>query len=255
MLKVSVITVCFNSAGTIKDTLESISLQDYPEVEHIVVDGGSTDGTVEILHQNQQISSWVTEPDRGIYDAMNKGLKLATGDVVGFLNADDVYADPVVLSEIAKAFSESDVQACYGDLVYVSRNDVSHVVRYWKSGEYAKGNFSKGWMPPHPTFYARREVYEEFGGFDLEFRLAADVEFLMRVIEAGGIRLQYIPKVVVRMRLGGVTNRSISNVLKQNLEIVRAARKNDIPFSVASFALHKFANRLMQFACKPPAQW
>jgi glycosyltransferase involved in cell wall biosynthesis len=252
-LKISIITVCFNSAGTIKDTLESISRQDYPEVEHIVVDGGSTDGTVEILRESQQVSSWVSEPDRGIYDAMNKGLKLATGDVVGFLNADDVYADHAVLTDIAKAFSDTGVQACYGDLVYVSRNDVSHVVRYWKSDEYAKGGFSKGWMPAHPTFYARREVYEEFGGFDLDFRMAADVEFLMRVIEAGGIRFQYIPRVLVRMRLGGVTNRSISNVLKQNLEIVRAARKNNIPFSITRFGLHKLANRLMQFVCKPPA--
>jgi glycosyltransferase involved in cell wall biosynthesis len=252
MLKISVITVCFNSAGTIKDTIESISQQDYPKVEHIVVDGGSTDGTIDILRGSRWVSSWISEPDFGIYDAMNKGLRLATGDVVGFLNADDVYATPTALSQIAQAFSNPEVDACYGDLVYVTQDDISRVVRYWKSGEYTKGNFSKGWMPPHPTFYARHEVYERFGGFDLNFKIAADVEFLMHVIEAGGIRLKYIPKLLVRMRLGGVTNRSLSNILKQNLEVARAAKKNNIPFFMIKYALCKSANRLTQFVRKPP---
>lgn len=247
-MKISVITVCFNSAATIGDTLRSVAGQTYPNVEHIVVDGGSHDETLNIIREYAHPGmKWQSEPDRGVYDAMNKGIGMASGDVVGFLNADDFYDNPDVLADIAKAFANPDVDATYADLVYVSQADAFRVVRYWKSGEYAKGAFSRGWMPPHPTFYARQEVYQRLGGFDLDYHMAADVECLMRLIEVGGIRLHYIPKVMVCMRMGGLTNRSWTNVAKQNLEIIRAARKNQIPFSILRFFVLKFFSRAAQF--------
>lgn len=247
-MKISVITVTYNSAKTIADTLNSVASQTYSNIEHIVVDGASTDATLALVrnHRNQNIRL-VSEPDKGIYDAMNKGLALATGEVVGFLNSDDYYADSLVLEKIAAVFQDESVEASYADLVYVSQ-DNSCVVRYWRSKPFASGDFAKGWCPAHPTFYVRKLVIQHLGLFDQSFKAGVDVEFMMRYLERGQVRAVYIPHTLVRMRLGGASNQSWKNVLLQNREIFAALRKNGIPFSVFRFVVNKVFNRLWQFA-------
>lgn len=247
-MKISVITVCYNSAKTIADTLDAVAMQTHTDIEHLVIDGASNDGTVETVlsHANPQIRL-ISEPDKGIYDAMNKGFTQATGEVVGFLNSDDFYADAAVLAKIANAFQDPAVDACYADLVYVTQ-DNSRVVRYWKSKPFTKGDFAKGWCPAHPTFYVRKSVIERLGYFDQSYKLAADVEFMMRYLERGQVRAAYIPHVLVRMRLGGATNQSWKNIVQQNKEIFAALRKNGVPFSRMLFASNKVVSRLWQFA-------
>lgn len=250
-MKITVITVCYNSAGTLADTLASVREQSYPGIEHIVVDGASSDESMEIIRANgQHVAKVVSEPDHGIYDAMNKGIQLATGDVVGFLNSDDVFAHNDVVTRIAQTMLKPSVDACYGDLVYVAENDMSKVVRYWKSRKYRHGMFERGWVPAHPTFYARRELYQKFGGFDLDMRLAADFDILLRFFEAHRISSAYIPEVLVRMRLGGATNGSFGNVFRQNREIARAFRKNGLNVGLKPFVF-KLMSRLTQFVRKP----
>ena len=246
-MKISVITVAYNSAKTISDTLGAVAMQTHTDIEHLVIDGASKDGTVEMVrsHTNPQIRL-ISEPDKGIYDAMNKGLAQATGEVVGFLNSDDFYANAAVLAKIASAFQDPAVDACYADLVYVTQ-DNSRVVRYWKSKPFSKGDFAKGWCPAHPTFYVRKSVIERLGLFDQAYKLAADMEFMMRYLERGQVRAAYIPHVLVRMRLGGVSNQSWKNIVLQNKEIFAALRKNGIPFSRMWFAANKVVSRLNQF--------
>lgn len=252
-LKISVITVCFNSAETIADTLRSVASQTHAEVEHIVVDGGSSDGTLAIIDRHRErLAKIISEPDHGVYDAMNKGIMLATGDVVGFLNADDVYADATALAAIAAAFGTPGVEACYADLVYVDKQDMRKIVRYWQPGEYRYGLFRTGWMPPHPTFFVRREVFERFGMFDLQYRLQADFELAMRFLEVHRIRTAYIPRILVNMRMGGMSNNSYVNILKGNLEAYRACRKNGLPVGIF-FILRKLYSRLPQFFSRPPS--
>jgi glycosyltransferase involved in cell wall biosynthesis len=246
-MKISVITVCYNSAATIKDTLESVELQRYKNFEHLIVDGGSTDGTLEIVR------AWkghpirlVSESDEGLYDAMNKGLTLASGEVLGFLNSDDFYADSSVLEQIAKAFQNKSLDACYADLVYVSC-DNRRVLRYWQSKPFTRGAFALGWCPAHPTFYVRKAVVDKYGCFDRSFKLAADAELMMRYLERGKINSTYIPYVWVRMRIGGQTNKSLKNINQQNKEILIALEKNDVPFSKILFVTNKIINRILQF--------
>lgn len=241
------ITVCYNSAKTIADTLDAVAMQTHSDVEHLVIDGASKDGSAEIVrsHGNSQIRL-ISESDKGIYDAMNKGLAEATGEVVGFLNSDDFYADAAVLAKIANAFQDSAVGACYADLVYVTQ-DNSSVVRYWKSKPFSKGDFAKGWCPAHPTFYVRKSVIESLGLFDQSYKLGADVEFMMRYLERWQVPAAYIPHVLVRMRIGGATNQSWKNIVLQNKEIIAALRKNGIPFSRMWFVANKVVSRLWQF--------
>jgi glycosyltransferase involved in cell wall biosynthesis len=246
-MKISVITVAFNSAKTVADTLTSVAMQTHPDIEHLIIDGASSDGTVEIVRMHASAQTrLISESDRGIYDAMNKGIALASGEVIGFLNSDDFYANASVLAKIADAFQDSAVDVCYGDLVYVSQ-DNSRVVRYWKSKPFAKGDFAKGWCPPHPTFFIRESALQRLGMFDLSFKLAADFEFMLRYLESGDIKSVYIPHVLVRMRLGGATNQSWSNVWKQNKEIFMAFEKNNTSISTLSFCAHKLLNRISQY--------
>jgi glycosyltransferase involved in cell wall biosynthesis len=249
-LKVSIITVSFNSAATIEDTILSVAAQKHPDKEHLVIDGASTDGTVEILRRHPGITRWVSEADRGIYDAMNKGIAMATGEIVGTLNADDVYADDTVLSQVVDVFADPDVDACYADLVYVSPHDPKKVVRYWRSCDYCPGLFEKGWMPAHPTFFVRRQVYEKWGGFDLAFPRQADFELTMRLLAIHKIRSVYVPRVWVRMRTGGVSNRSLVGILKGNIEAYRACRKNRLSVNVL-FIPRKLLSRIPQFFVRP----
>ena len=223
------------------------AMQTYTDIEHLVIDGGSKDGTVEIVHghANGKIRL-ISESDEGIYDAMNKGLALATGEIVGFLNSDDFYEDASVLDRVAATFQDPAVEACYADLVYVTQ-DNSRVVRCWKSKPFAKGDFAKGWCPAHPTFYVRRSVIERLGLFDLSYKMGGDVEFMMRYLERGQVRTVYIPHVLVRMRVGGASNHSLKNIIQQNKVIFLALRKNGVPFSRMWFAVNKLVNRLNQF--------
>lgn len=250
-MKISIITVCYNSAATIESTLKSVASQDYPDIEHIIIDGGSTDSTLDIIKRYQNISMLVSEPDKGIYDAMNKGIMMATGDVIGTLNADDFYINNTAVSDVAKTFEDNVIDACFADLVYVDQNNTDKIVRYWKSQQYQPGLFKKGWMPAHPTFFVRKKVYEKYGSFDLNFRIAADFELLFRLIEKNKIRTVYLPKVIIKMRLGGTTNKSLENIRIQNKEIIQILRAYYKDFSVFKFWLSKIINRFFQRIFRP----
>lgn len=250
-MKISIITVCYNSATTIDSTLRSVTSQDYPDIEYIIVDGGSTDGTLDIIKRYQNVSILVSEPDKGIYDAMNKGIRLATGDVIGTLNADDFYTDNTAVSDVAKTFEDNAVDACFADLVYVDQNNTDKIVRYWKSQQYQPGLFKKGWMPAHPTFFVRKAIYEKFGAFDLNFRIAADFELLFRLIEKNKIRTVYLPRVIIKMRLGGTTNKNLKNIRIQNTEIIQILRAYYKDFSVFKFWFSKIINRVFQRISRP----
>lgn len=251
-MKISIITVVLNAADTIEDTLRSVAAQRYPAIEHIVVDGGSTDGTLEIIERHRdRIAALIIEPDRGIYDAMNKGIAATTGEIVGMLNADDVYVDEHVLEKVARAFSDPAVDVCHADLVYVDRADLNRIIRYWKSRPYIDGLFEKGWLPAHPTFFVRRALYQRYGGFDLSYRFQADFELTMRLLAVHKARSVYLPEVIVKMRMGGVSNRSVLNVIKGNLEAYRACRQHGLKVSPL-FIARKILSRLPQFFRRPP---
>ena len=228
-MKISVITAVRKNRATVAEALDSVLAQDHPDRELIVIEGASNDGTLEVIQRYAgQIAHLVSEPDRSVYDALNKGLRLATGDVVGFLHADDRYADDRVLSRIAAALADPTVDACYGDLLYVGKDDPRHVVRYWRAGPYHPRRLRRGWMPPHPTFYARRAVYQRLGGFNLDYRIAADYDCLLRFFGTGQITGAYIPEVLVHMRLGGASNRSLREILQKSREDYQALRRNHI---------------------------
>lgn len=245
----SIVTVCYNSAATIADALRTVAAQTYGDIEHIVIDGGSRDGTLQIARQHGGPKlRIVSERDRGIYDAMNKGLAMASGDVVGLLNSDDFYPATDVIAKVAAAFAaDPKLDAVYGDLCYVRQFETDQVVRYWRSSDYKPGLFLRGWVPPHPTFFVRKHVYDRLGGFDLNYRIASDWELMARFIEVNRIRTRYLPFVLVHMRLGGLTNRSWRNVWEQNKEIWRAAEAHGLRPSLSGFALGKLWSRGRQF--------
>ncbi|MBB4438513.1 MULTISPECIES: glycosyltransferase family 2 protein [Rhizobium] len=246
--RISLITVCWNVEQTIADTLRSIDTQTYRNFEHIIIDGGSKDSTLAIIAsapaENRRVLSG---PDGGIYEAMNKGIGLATGDIIGFLNADDIFESSDSLGTVAAALEDEAYDGCYGDLVYVSNRQTDRKIRYWKSRAFRSGSFARGWCPPHPTFYVRRSIYDQFGRFDLRYRLAADVELMMRFLEVARIRTIYIPRVLVRMRLGGATNKNVQNISRQNKEVLSALADHGIKVSASMFWAFKIVNRLGQF--------
>lgn len=251
-MKISIITVCYDSDKTIAGTLRSARAQTHANIEHIIIDGGSRDETLAVVAREAMPGHMlVSEKDKGIYDAMNKGIALATGDVIGFINADDFYPSHDLLATVAVAFEVSGAECCYGDLCYVQQDDVAKTVRYWRSTPFAPGLFSLGWCPPHPTFFVRREVYARLGCFDLTFKIAADVELMARFLEVGRISSYYIPQVLVHMRMGGTTNRSVTNVLKQNLEVRRGLLALGLSFSWWRFAGYKVLHRVLQFVRRP----
>lgn len=228
-MRISVITACFNAASTIEATLDSVREQAFQSIEHVVIDGGSSDGTWDlVLERRSSLAAAISEPDRGIYDALNKGIALCSGEVVGFLHADDVYADAGVLGRVAQAFEDPDVHAVYGDLEYVSRDDPGRVIRHWQSEPFSRRKLGWGWMPPHPTLYVRRSIYERVGGFDLSYRIAADYDMILRLFSQPNFNPVYIPSVLVRMRLGGASNRSLGNVVRKSLDDWRALRTNRV---------------------------
>lgn len=249
--KISLITVVYNAVATLPDTIRSVQQQDYSEIEYLVIDGGSSDGSADVIQAHQDvIDYWVSEPDRGIYDAMNKGLHRATGEIIGFLNADDVFAHDHVLSDVAEALSKEEIDLCFSDLVYVDQFNPDKEVRYWKSSAYEGARqFLYGWVPPHPTLYAKRRVYEQIGGFNLDYPLAADFDILARMFLKHSFRHRYVPDVWVRMRLGGATNQSFGNVWKQNREIRSALLSCGLKPGMM-FLPRKVLSRLKQFGRK-----
>lgn len=254
-MKISIITVSFNAVHTITETVDSVLNQTYKDIEYIVIDGASSDGTQELVRIHPKfdlINQFISESDSGIYDAMNKGISLASGDVIGLLNADDVYVDNTILEQVVKVFEDQSVDVCFADLVYVKKFDLAKVIRYWKSREYISGLFEKGWMPAHPTFFVRRKVYEKFGLFDLNFPRQADFELTLRYLAVHQVSARYIPKVWVKMRLGGASNRNLFKVISANVEAYRACKKNLLKIPIAPiFILRKIASRIPQFFKRP----
>jgi glycosyltransferase involved in cell wall biosynthesis len=248
-LKISIITVTYNSASVISDCLQSVKSQKYVDIEHIIVDGASTDGTLSFLEsKREQLNTLISEADKGIYDAMNKGIKIANGDIIGFLNSDDFYANNEVLSKVADIFfNNPSLDACYSDLVYVDQFNTSKIVRYFKSCNFIPGLFAKGWCPPHPTFFVRRSIFERFGSFDLNYSIASDVDLMMRFLEVHKINVFYIPEICVKMRMGGTTNKNLKNIWTQNKEIIFSLKKNNLQVNIISFFFHKVISRSKQF--------
>ncbi|MCW3102600.1 MAG: hypothetical protein JWO09_1040 [Bacteroidetes bacterium] len=222
-MKVSIITVCYNSASTIESTILSVLSQDHKDIEYIIVDGLSKDNTLQVAEKySSRISKIISEKDDGIYFAINKGIALATGEIIGILHADDFYTDDKVISKIVKAFSEQKTDTVYGDLQYVDREDTSKVKRHWSSGGYTHGLFFKGWMPPHPSFFVLKKCYDKFGVFNTTLRSAADYEMMLRLLHRYKCSTTYIPEVLVKMRVGGKSNVSLSNRIKANREDKKA---------------------------------
>lgn len=229
MIKVSVITVCYNSEATIEDTIKSVVSQDYDNVEYILVDGVSKDNTLEIINKyKDKISKIVSEKDNGIYDAINKGISIATGDLISVLNSDDFFANNRVISKVVKKINETNADASYGDLLYVDRLNPSIIKRTWISGNYKKGMFYKGWMPPHPTFFIKKWCYQKFGVFNLTLKSSADYELMLRMIHKNNINVCYLNEVLVKMRDGGTSNVSLFNRIRGNKEDYLAWELNGI---------------------------
>jgi glycosyltransferase len=248
-MKISVITATYNSALTIQDTLRSLEQQTYQDIEYIIVDGASTDNTLTIVgNESTRVAKIISEPDRGIYDALNKGILAATGDVVGFLHSDDVFASVDSVLQIVNAFILENTDAVYGDLQYVSAIDPSKVIRLWKSGQYSKERLKRGWMPPHPTFYMKRDCYEKFGAFDLNYRIAGDYDSLLRYLWAGNISMSYCEHVLIKMRVGGASNRSLKNIWRKSCEDKRALSNSGLAVLPALF--WKNVSKIPQFIFK-----
>lgn len=233
---------------TIKSAIESVLSQSHSEIEYIVIDGGSNDGTLDILQNyRSKISVLVSEPDLGIYDAMNKGINLATGDVIGILNSDDIYSDDGVLSVVATEFIENvNIDGIYGNLLYVNKFNVDFTVRTWKSKKYYKSFFEDGNVPPHPSLFLRREVYIKYGLFSLEFKLASDYDFMLRVFKKFEITSLFIDRNFVKMRLGGATNKSFLNIINGNIEIFKSWDHNGFNFPIFLIP-RRIIKRLFQY--------
>lgn len=228
-MKLSLITSCFNSQATIRATLDSVRAQNYAPIEYIIVDGGSTDGTLSILDEYSDIiSKQVSEPDEGIYDALNKGIRLASGDVVGFIHSDDMLASSLSLHRLMEVFKNGNVDAVYADLDYVDRDKPEKVIRRWRSDSFREDRFYNGWMPAHPTFYLKREHYENLGGYRTDMRISADYELMLRMLLKHKLTAVYIPEVLIKMRVGGESNVSLKNRMQANKEDRRAWTVNDM---------------------------
>ncbi|WP_455674551.1 glycosyltransferase family 2 protein [Phocaeicola sp.] len=248
-MKISLVTVTYNSTATLRDTIESVLSQTYSDIEYILVDGLSEDHTVELIKEYEPKfygrMRWISEKDKGLYDAMNKGFKMANGDVLGIINSDDLLAEPSAIEKVMNMFKENpQADAVYANLYYVAQNDTSKIVRHWISGK--QRSFKYGWHPAHPTFYVKKEVYQKCGLFDLEFKFAADFELMLRLIEKYRINLCYLSDPLVRMRLGGTTSKSLSNIYKGNVECMQAFKKNGLKMSVF-YPLFRLVPKLLQY--------
>lgn len=233
LLKISIVTATYNSLKTLPTTLKSIVEQNYKNIECIVIDGKSTDSSLKIIYKyqldNPDISfKIISEKDAGIYDALNKGIFNATGDIIGFLHSDDMLASSNILTKIAEEFVKTNVNGVYGDLQYVNKKNTNNVIRYWKSKKFHPNLLKQGWMPAHPTLFLKKEVYEKHGNFDLSFKIAADYDFMLRVFKDNSLKFGYLPKVFTKMRVGGASNRSLKNIIQKTKEDYRAISSNQL---------------------------
>lgn len=250
VMKFSIITVCYNSAQTIEDTLRSVAAQTAAHIEHIIVDGGSKDGTLAIVERyRQSLAQVISEPDHGIYDAMNKGVRAATGEVIGFLNADDVYAHANVLADVGHLMKQECLDALFGDVEFFRPENPTLAVRRYSSARFRPGRISWGWMPAHPALFLRREVFQRVGPFRTDYRIAGDFEFIARAFLRQPLRYRHLPEVLVRMRTGGVSTGGWRNSLVLNREVLRACRENGIPTNMLKI-LSKYPAKLLEYFYK-----
>lgn len=249
-MKVSIVTATYNSERTVRDTIESVLRQTYTDYEYIIKDGGSKDTTLDICRE-YEARFWgkmriISSPDKGIYDAMNQGFQAATGDVLMLINSDDLFARVDAIELVVKAFEEHPkADGVYANLFYVSQNNIDNIVRVWKTGE--QKPMRRGWLPAHPTFYVRREIYEKYGYFNLNYPLAADFELMLRFIEGHKIKLTYLPEYLVKMRLGGTTSKNITNIYKQDVETIRAYKENGLPGGNITYLIWRYVPKIKQF--------
>jgi glycosyltransferase involved in cell wall biosynthesis len=254
LLKVSIITISFNSVKTIAHTINSVLSQTYPKIEHVIIDGSSTDGTIEIIKSfSSGIPTFVSEPDKGIYDAINKGIKLATGDIIGILNSDDFLNSNSIIEQVATAFMDQEIDALFGDVVFVDPIKTSKVVRYYSSKHFTTAKFKFGYMPAHPSFYVKRSLFEKLGYYKTDYKIAADFELLIRFMYVHKIRYRYLELPFVSMRMGGVSNKSILSNLTLNKEIARACKENGIRTNYF-FIYSKYLTKIFEFSDKRVAR-
>ncbi len=228
-MKISIITVCYNCETTLENTIQSIAAQTYSNIEYVIIDGNSKDSTLLIIKKHEaHISNWVSEPDQGIYDAINKGIQFATGDIIGFLHSDDVLASNAIIAQIADEFKNPEIDGVYGDLEYVDKENTKRVIRHWKSEPFQPKLLKQGWMPAHPTLFLRKEVYEKHGLFNLSYKIAADYDFMLRILKDKTLKFSYLPKVITRMRVGGASNRSLKNIIQKTKEDYKAVTSNGV---------------------------
>lgn len=248
-MRVTIITATYNSEKTLTDTLLSLENQTYQNIEYIIVDGASTDSTLTLVHEkSSRVAKIISEPDKGIYDALNKGIAAATGDIIGFLHSDDLFAYNYAIEDVVSALNKSGSDAIYGDLEYVAQNNIYKRVRLWKSGAFSRSKMRFGWMPPHPAFYMKRSCYQEHGGFSLDYRISSDYDSLLRYLYAKRIVVSYLPKILVKMRVGGISNRSIRTMLCKSKEDIIILKNNGIPWLLA--LIFKNISKLPQFIKK-----
>jgi glycosyltransferase involved in cell wall biosynthesis len=248
-VNISIVTAVYNGASTIRDCLASIDSQTHP-CEHLIIDGASTDGTLEIVSGFRHVSRIISEPDSGIYDAMNKGISQATGDIVGILNSDDVYVDEHVIAKVAAVFDSLPIDALFADLVYVRSHNLNKIVRYYSGADFSLSRFASGWMPPHPTFFVKRECYERFGQFKSGYTIAADFELMARFLVKHRIRCHYFPEVIIKMRTGGVSTKNLRSNIILNRESLKACK--DIGIETNIFKIYsKYLTKSMQLFKRP----
>lgn len=245
-MKISIVTAVYNRESVVEQCIASLNAQVYEDIEHVIIDGGSSDKTVEIVNKTRRPDSlFVSESDDGIYDALNKGIGMASGEVIGILHSDDFFTDPAVLSDVAAAFSDPSCDGVYGDLEYVSKEDRTKVIRRWEAKAWKQVNLKRGWMPPHPALFLRRSVYDRVGLFDLQYQIAADYDFILRSFSQPGFVARYLPRVLVRMRVGGESNRSIERIILKSKEDYAAIRGNRVG-GLTTLALKNFS-KIPQF--------
>jgi len=248
-LKISLVTAVYNREDTILDALKSAQSQSYKNVEHVIIDGASTDATLDLIEKSATAHTRVfSEADSGIYDALNKGIARATGDVIGLLHSDDFFASDTVLTKVAAAFADPNIDAVYGDLDYVAKADTTRIIRHWKSGNFTKAKLRRGWMPPHPTLFLRKSVFERFGDYDTTYQISADYDAILRWFGKEKLAAAYLPEVLVKMRVGGESNKSLKKILQKSREDYRALRRNNIGGFGALF--WKNASKIQQFIAK-----
>jgi glycosyltransferase involved in cell wall biosynthesis len=227
-LKISVITAAFNCKENLLELQDHLKKQTYTNFEWIIVDGDSDDGTKEFLQTQTLSKNWISEPDNGIYDALNKGIRMASGEVIGFLHSDDIFSSENILESINKGFDTNDIDGVYGDLQYVKKNDIKDVVRNWKSRPFSKKLLKQGWMPAHPTLYLKYKIYENYGLFNLNYKIAADYDFMVKILKHKELNLKYIPMNITTMRLGGLSNRSLKSIIQKSKEDFKIIKSNQI---------------------------